>query len=91
MPPPQDIEALIDGQTIQPRAQARISPKAPEFPVRIQEYLLQKVFGLLRRPDHPENQVIQASGVGAIQLLERRRIAVPAALRQLEVDRSHIF
>jgi hypothetical protein len=91
VPAAQDVEALIDGQTIQPRPQARVPPKAPEFPVSIQEYLLKKVFGLLRRPDHPENQVIQASGVCAIQLLERCRVAVPATLRQLEVDRSHIF
>ena len=27
----------------------------------------------------------------AIQLLERCRVAVPATLRQLEVDRSHVF
>jgi hypothetical protein len=91
VPAPQDIEALVDGQTIQPGAQARVPSETPEFPVSIQEYLLKKVFGLLRRPDHPENQVIQASGVCAIQLLERCRVAVPAALRQLEVNRSHIF
>jgi hypothetical protein len=91
VPAPQHIEALIDCKTIQPRAQARVPSEAPEFPVSIQEHLLQKVLGLLCRPDHPENQVIQASGVCAIQLLECCRIAVPAALRQLEVGRSHIF
>ena len=43
-----------------------------------------------RGAGHPEQQVVEASGVRPVEFLERRRVAVPAPLCQLQIGRSHV-
>jgi hypothetical protein len=58
--------------------------------VGVQEDLLQEVVGFIRGSGHPEHEVVQPPRVRTIQLLEGRRIATPATLGQLEINRSHV-
>jgi hypothetical protein len=56
----------------------------------VQEDVLQEVVGVIRGSGHPEHEVVEPPGVGAIQLLECPGLALPATLGQLEIDRSHV-
>jgi hypothetical protein len=56
----------------------------------VQENVLQQVVGFIRGSGHPEHEVVEPAGVCAIQLLECVCVTMPATLRQLEIDRSHV-
>src|SRR5688572_17666517 len=56
----------------------------------MEEDLLQQVLGLLGRAGHPEHQVIQASRVCPVELVERPRLAFATASCQLQIRRSHL-
>ena len=44
----------------------------------------------LRRPCHPIRQIVEASGVVLIQLLERHPVPGPDSSSQLQVGASHV-
>jgi hypothetical protein len=83
------VEALVDAEAIEPRAQAGLAPVAAHLAVGVEEDLLQQVFGLLGRAGHPHGQIVEAPGVPAIHRLERLDIPFLAPARQLKV-RAHV-
>ena len=58
--------------------------------MRLQEYVLQQVFGILRSPDHTQQQTVKTGGVRAIEFLERTGVALLAAPHQIKVGGLHV-
>jgi hypothetical protein len=58
--------------------------------MRLQEDVLQQVFRILRPAHHAKQKAVKTSRMGAIEFLERRRIALLAAPHQIEVGRLHV-
>ena len=81
---------MIHGQSIEPGAEARIALETAKLAVDLQEHVLEQILRFVRRPGHAVDQAVQPPRMRTIQLLECRRIALPAALRQFKVRRSHV-
>ena len=58
--------------------------------MRLEKYLLQQVLRIVDRANHPHHQTEKASGVLAIQLLERAGLTGPAPRGQFQVGGSHV-
>ena len=84
-PAPQVVEAQIRRQPIQPRAERRLAAKAVELPVRREKNLLQQVLGVGRVAEHAAGDAVEPSGVGPVELLERRQVPLPAAFDERHV------
>src|SRR4029450_879146 len=56
----------------------------------LEKYFLQQILRVLDRANHPHDQAEKASGVLAIQLLERAGVAGPAPRGQFQVGGSHV-
>src|SRR5205823_479968 len=69
------IEAVVERQTIQPRADRGIALEAAKLPVRLQENLLQEILAVLRRAAHPAGQRVNPRRVLPVERLERSRVA----------------
>src|SRR5690348_4734835 len=84
------IQAVVHGESVQPRAERRLTPERRQLTVRLQKYLLQQLLGVLRGASHPEDQAEEAPCVLTIQLLEGVGIPCAAPRGQLEVCGRHV-
>ena len=89
LPAPEKIEALTNGQPIQPGAERRVPSIAVELSMDLQKDVLQQVFALVRRPRHPAGEGIEPRRVLPVERFEGIAIARPAARDQFGIRPAH--
>ena len=71
LPAAHEIEAVVERQTVEPRAERRVALEAAELAVGLQEDFLEQVFAVVGRPGHPAGQRVDLRAVLPVERLER--------------------
>jgi hypothetical protein len=81
----QKIDALIDHNSLYPRANRRLAAKRIHLHEYIRKGVLQEIFGVIRLSDHAQSGVVHRFRVESIQFKLRRSRPQLARLDQFEV------
>src|SRR5205085_11082429 len=79
---------LVDRHPVQPCGERRITAKAADLAIKLDENILRQIFGLGRVLQHPQADRVNAAMMPPVDLLESGHIAVRSHSRQFEVRRT---